>query len=245
MRSTIELQRGTAAGHSFQNKVAGRERVRLIECAHQDVLSRPVTNPWNGLELRPSRDAIEGQRAVDHRSCQRAEGAGAGRGDTGLFKGRVGELRCGWKQPGEAVGRLDCRAPSRSNASGDRRRRGHRDLLAQDCPHGDFKWLPGARRANARVGSEALLQGSSSDNCSAIRRIRRDANIRRTRSRSVQRPRVAQLEVENQRRTIRCRRHADRAVWPSIEMFAGSGLRPPLKHPEWRARPGIQSPPQS
>ena len=159
LRTAIEFPRSAAAGHPFQDQVAG---TGTHPARSARASTRTASSSRQFLEWREAVPLSRHRRTTTRRRSPLVPTRGACRRGAEVMpassRRRIGELRRRRKQSREPVGRLDWRAPSRRHTPRDRRRRGHRDLLAQDGPHGELEWIPGARRANAGMGSEALLQ---------------------------------------------------------------------------------------
>ena len=108
-RAAFELARAAVAGHAPQHQVAGRERVRLVERAHRDVLRGPVADAGNGAQRLRASTRRRRRRAPSRTARASArKRRGARRDDAGFFERRIGELRGRRKQASER--RWSCRS---------------------------------------------------------------------------------------------------------------------------------------
>lgn len=144
----FQFTSGAAAGPLPQDQVAGQEGVGVTKRPHRDVLRGPGADPAQDLErarhLRYRR-AAETDIASQDRTGQGANAAGAGGDHADLLDGRLGQLLGGREEAIEAVCPFDRAAKAPGQSAGNRRRRRHRHLLAEDGAHRQLEPVPGAR----------------------------------------------------------------------------------------------------
>lgn len=143
----FQFTSAAAAGPLPQNQVAGQKGVGVTKRPHRDVLRRPGSDPAQDLErarhLR-SRRAAETNVTVRDRAGEGANAPGTGGDHAGLFDRRLHQLLGVREQAIEAIESFDHAAKPPGQSAGNRRRRRHRHLLAEDGAHRQLEPVPGA-----------------------------------------------------------------------------------------------------